>query len=158
MKIVRRWWVLLMILGLTGLGGCQAGALNPLASLTGQGINVTREFGLAGATAVEISELANKPGMDHLRRATFSDPATVAQLVHLLDQRLPLGPPAACLPQYRLQYQLADGRTEGFDYFCEDGASGASFLRGSQPAWRMQEVRPPAEFDLLVQRLAARME
>lgn len=133
-----------MVAGLVSLSGCQAGAMN-----------VTREFGLASATAVEISELANKPGMDHLRRATFSDPATVAALVQALDRRLPLGPPAVCLPQYRLRFQLAGGQTQEFDYFCEDGAS---FLRGSQPSWSMQEVRPPAEFDQLMQRLAARLE
>jgi hypothetical protein len=133
-----------MVTGLIGMGGCQARALN-----------VTREFGLTGASAVEISELANKPGMEHLRSATFRDSATVTQLAQALDQRLPLEPPAVCLPQYRLRFRLADGRTEEFSYFCEDGAS---FLRGSQPAWRTQEVRPPAEFDRLMQTLAARLE
>jgi hypothetical protein len=145
----RAGWLALALLvagGLTGLAGCHPGF---------DGINIAREANLAATTAVEISEQANKPGMDRLRQGTITDPATIAQLVKALDRRLPLGPLAECLPRYRLRFRLADGRAEDLDYFCEGGAS---FLRGSQSFWKQQEIQPPAEFDELMQRVVATLQ
>ena len=145
-----RWhWMALALLLATSatlLTACQAGL---------GGINVVREAGLASTVAVEISEQANKPGMDRLRQGTITDPAMIGQMVKALDQRLRLGPLAQCVPDYRLRFRLADGRAEEFDYFCEGGVS---FLRGSQPFWKQQEIRPPAEFDELMRRAVAGLE
>jgi hypothetical protein len=137
---------LLLAAGIALLDACQAGL---------GGINVVREAGLASTTAVEISEQANRPGMGALRQGAITDPATIEQLVVALDRRLPLGPLAQCPPEYRLRFRLSDGRTEEFDYFCEGGAS---FLRGSQPFWKQQGVRPSVEFDALMQRLVATLQ
>jgi hypothetical protein len=128
------------------LPACQAGL---------GGINVVREAGLASTVAVEISERANKPEMERLRRGTITDPATIEQLVKALDRRLPLGPLADCLPDYRLRFRLVDGRAEDFDYLCGDGAS---YLGGHKPFWRMQSIRPSTEFDALMERAAAEIE
>ncbi|OIO91469.1 MAG: hypothetical protein AUK03_11000 [Anaerolineae bacterium CG2_30_64_16] len=148
-KLARLGWMVIALLiagGVAMLAACQPSL---------GGINVVREAGLASTTTVEISERANKPGTDRLRQGAITDPATVQGLVKTLDQRLPLGPPAECLPQYRLRFQLADGRAEDFDYFCEDGAS---FLRGSQTFWKLQQIQPSAEFDELMQRAVAELE
>lgn len=118
-------------------------------------VNVVREAGLASTVAVEIKEQANKPGMARPRERTITDPATIEQLVNVLDQRLPLGPLAQCLPDYRLRFRLVDGRAEEFDYFC---SGGASFLRGSQPFWKQREIRPPPEFDELMRRVVTEPE
>jgi hypothetical protein len=126
-----------------GLAACQTSL---------RGINVAREAGLASATTIEILESAAESPTDFVLRTTIGDPGTIQEVVKELDRRMPLGPPAVCLPQYRLRFRLSDGRVEEFDYFCEGGTS---FLRGSQPFWKMQQVQPPAEFDLLVRRLAA---
>jgi hypothetical protein len=145
-----RWdrWILILLLAsiATTLGGCQTGL---------GGINVAREAGLASTVAVEISEQVNKPDMDRLRQGIITDPATIEQMVKALDRRLPLGPLSECLAQYRLRFRLADGRVEDLDYFCEGSAS---FLRGSQPFWKQQEIRPPAEFDALMQRIVATLQ
>ena len=134
---------LLLVSIVVMLGACQAGP---------GGLNVARVANLAATTAIEISEQANKPGMEPPRQSAITDPATIQQLVKALDRRLPLGPLAQCLPGYRLRFRLADGRAEDFDYFCEGGAS---FLRGSQPFWKQQEIRPPAEFDELMRGVIA---
>jgi hypothetical protein len=137
---------LLLAAGLALLAACQTGL---------GGINVVREAGLASTTAVEISELANKPDMDRLRQGVITDPATIEQMVKALDRRLPLGPLAQCPPTYRLRFRLADGRVEELDYFCQGGAS---FLRGSQPFWKQQEIRPPTEFDELMQQVVSTLQ
>jgi len=139
-------FALLLATSVTLMAACQAGL---------GGINVVREAGLGSTVAVEISEQANKPGMDRLRQGAISDPTTIEQLVKALDRRLPLGPLADCLPQYRLQFRLADGRAEEFGYFCEGGAS---FLQGSQPFWKQQQIQPPAEFDRLMQTVVATLQ
>lgn len=148
--VLARWhWQALVLMiagGVVLLAACQA-------SLSG--INVVREAGLASTVAVEISEQANKPGMDRLRQGTITDPATIEQMVKALDRRLPLGPLMECVPQFRLRFRLVDGRVEDLDYFCE---SGASFLRGSQPFWKHQEIQPPVEFDELMQRVVATLQ
>jgi hypothetical protein len=143
-----RWMALAMLLAtdVVLLAACQTGL---------GGIDVAREARLASTTAIEISEQANKPGMDRLRQGAVTDPATIDQLVKSLDRRLPLGPLTECLPQYRLRFRLADGTTEEFGYFCEGGAS---FLGGSQPFWKSQQIQPPAEFDALMQRVVATLQ
>jgi hypothetical protein len=143
-----RWMALALLLAtlVAPLSACQAGL---------GGINVAREAGLAATTAVEISEQANKPGMDRLRKGAITDPATIRQLVNALDRRLPMGPLMDCLPQYRLRFRLADGRTEEFDYFCEGGAP---FLKGRQPFWKLQQIHPSAEFGELMQRVIATLQ
>jgi len=145
----RRRWLALALLFATGaalLGACQTGF---------GGINVVREAGLAATTAIEIREQASKPGMDQLRQGAITEPATIEQMVKALDRRLPLGPLTECLAQYRLRFLLPDGRAEEFDYFCEGGAS---FLRGSQPFWKVQQIQPPAGFDEVMRRALAELK
>jgi hypothetical protein len=143
-----RWLALALLLATDAalLAACQTGL---------GGINVVREAGLAATTMVEISEQANKPGMDRLRQGVITDRATIEQLVKALDRRVPLGPLSDCLPQYRLRFRLADGRTEEFDYFCEGGAP---FLKGRQPFWKLQQIHPSAEFGELMQRVIATLQ
>jgi hypothetical protein len=148
-KLARLSWMALALLmagGAPVLIACQANL---------GGINIVREGGLAGTTQIEILESPAEAPTDFVLRTTIADSVTTEQLVKMLDRRLPLGPPAACLPQYRLRFRLADGRVEEFDYFCEGGTS---FLRGSQPFWKMQEIKPPAEFDALMQRVVATLQ
>jgi hypothetical protein len=115
-------------------------------------INVVRETGLATTTRIEILKSTSDAPTDFVLMTAISDSATIQELVKDLNRRSMLGPPAACLPQYRLRFRLADGQVEEFDYYCEDGTS---FLRGSQLFWHMQEIQPPTEFDLLMARLVA---
>jgi hypothetical protein len=145
-----RWrWMALALLLATGV------ALPAACQTALGGINVVRETGLTATTAVEISEQANRPGMDRLRQGTLTDPAAIEQLVKALDRRLPLRPLTECLSQYRLRFRLADGTSEDFGYFCE---SGSSFLRGSQPFWKQLQIQPPTEFDELMQRVVATLQ
>jgi hypothetical protein len=115
-------------------------------------INVVQKAGLESTTRIEILKSTSESPTNFVMMTTINDSATIQELVEELDRRSALGPPAACLPQYQLRFQLADGQVEEFDYYCEDGTS---FLRGSQLFWRMQEIQPPTEFDLLMARLVA---
>lgn len=146
MRLICLAIALLIASGAAVLTACQTGL---------GGVNVVREAGLASTVAVEISERANKQGMDRQRQGIITDPGTIDQLVKALDRRLPLRPLADCLPDYRLRFRLADGRAEEFDYLCGDGAS---LLGGSQPFWRQQAIRPAVEFDELMRRALAGLE
>jgi hypothetical protein len=147
-RLARLYWTAVALIAGSAvvLAACQVGI---------GGINVVQEANLAATTAVEVSEQANKPGMDRLRQGAITDPATIEQIVKALDRRLPPGPLAECIPQYRLRFRLADGRAEDLYYFCEGGAS---FLRGNQPFWKEQQIRPPAEFDELMQKAVATLQ
>lgn len=136
------WWpiVILILACVVLLTACQSGF---------NGINVVRVADLAITRAVEVQELTYGQGADRLSQGVISDPVTVQQLVKSLDRRLPLEPLADCLPQYRLRFLLADGRAEEFGYLC----NGGSFLQGDQPFWRRRQIQPPAEFDLLMQKI-----
>jgi hypothetical protein len=119
------------------------------------GINIVREAGLESATALEIQERANNPETDELHQGSITDPVTIRELVEVLNRSLPLVPVSECLPQYSLRFRLADERVEDFGYLCENGGS---FLRGSQPFWRQEQVQPPAEFDELMGRIVSGLQ
>jgi hypothetical protein len=130
-------------------------ALHPPARVT---INVVKEAGLQGATALEIvrvrthrrsegKTIVEQVSFEPLR--TVRDPETLGRLVASLDTALELVPPVVCRPKYNLRLTLADGTLYDLSYGCDD--HGPAVLRGTQPFWREMGVHPPAEFNAWIE-------
>jgi hypothetical protein len=119
------------------------------------GLNPVALGGLAGATRIDVLAFDSAPAggaqPGYVQRLAITDSNTVQQVLATLNADLKPLPKAACIPEYELSFQLAGGAVQKLGFSCQ----GASFLRGDQPAWRDQDVQPPAAFDALMRDLLA---
>ena len=113
-------------------------------------VNPVEAAQLTGTTSVEILQLdldSDSPTSgEYIVRLAIDDPDLVTRLLEALDTNLRVAPKLACIPEYTLRFQRADGSAEEFGYSC----SGASFLRGSQEFWQGQDFQPPEALDAIL--------
>ena len=110
-------------------------------------VNVARTAGLADTVAIEIDE-NDIPGVSTPRHVAVTDSASIRSIIGALDTSIPLVPRTRCPDIFTIRFRLGDGRVVEFGYSCDPQPS---FLRGGQQFWGGKEVRPPVQFDRLVQ-------
>lgn len=160
---MRRARLLLTLLICFSLTACQPGGAPDAATptvqtvfSTGAQVNLAQVGQLAGTVALEIAQFSAlaaevDPDNRYTLVTTIVDRETLNRFVQLLDQELDVGMVPACIADFELRFQRADGVVVTFGYQCQ--SDNAEFIRteASDGSLSVQgEVKLPDEFRQLV--------
>ena len=112
-------------------------------------LNLVEAAELRQTVALDILALNLEPADEpYSHLLTIADEAALVEIVDALDRPMGPGPRLACIPLYRLNFRLADGRTIELEYSCGEGQG--TFLRGGAPLAEGQDYLPPGAFNDLM--------
>jgi len=111
-------------------------------------INLVEAGGLADTVAIHVKVLntENDSDDDYTPLLSIEDASEIAAIIDSLDVQLGFQPENLCIADYVLDFELADGSLQEFEYGCGD----THWLRGQQAYLPHPVIDPSPEFINLI--------